>query len=379
VPRATTPALAHLAAALHTLDEQGLLRRRPEPWTGARPTFCSNDYLGLASAGRAANRRDREVESGAGASRLVAGERSAHAELETAIARWLGSEGALAFTSGYAANVGLIGALVSPSDLIVSDALNHASIVDGCRLAKAEVCVVPHLDQKAVEQALSRPRRGRAWVVTETYFSMDGDQPDLARLRAACDEHGAGLLVDEAHALGVLGPAGRGLCAQTGVAPDAMTGTLGKAFGHQGAFVAGSEALMEWLWNRARSFVFSTGLSPLVADGARSALEEAARNPTLRERCLANAERLREGLRASGHAWALRGSGPIVPLIVGAPERAVRMATFAQEHGIHVQAIRPPTVPVGTSRLRVTVTARHTSEDIAAAVTVLGDALLRFT
>jgi 8-amino-7-oxononanoate synthase len=258
----------------------------------------------------------------------------------------------------------------------VSDALNHASIIDGLRLARAEVAVVPHLDAGAVERALAERGDRRAWVVTETYFSMDADTPDLAVLRRLCDAAGAGLIVDEAHAFGVLGPDGRGLCAGAGVEAEARIGTLGKAFGASGAFVAGCRVLAEWLWNRARSHVFSTGMSPVVAAAARAHVERAARNPTLRERAIANAERFRSEMRALGAD--VRGHGPIVPWVIGTEAKALAVAAQLRALDVHAVAIRPPTVPDGTSRIRFAFTARHTDEDVARAVAASREAL-RFT
>ena len=376
--------LASLEDRLQALQREGLRRQRPVPYAGARPSFCSNDYLGLAGRRPGTGRLDGPVGNpagapwGAGASRLVVGESAAHLALESALAGWLGFEAALTFSSGYAANVGLIASLAERGDLIVSDALNHASIIDGCRLSGARVAVVPHLDVAAVAATLRTRVEPRAWVVTESYFSMDADSPDLGALRQVCDEAGAALVVDEAHAVGVLGPGGRGLAAAAGVAPDAYVGTLGKALGRQGAFVAGSAILIDWLWNRARSFVFSTGLSPALAASAFEALSWVRAEPDLARRCLDNAEALRAGLRASGAGAG--GHGPIVPLIVGDPAQAVALAEAARAADVHVQAIRPPTVPAGTARVRLTATAAHSSDDIHHAVQVLGRLLReRFT
>jgi len=358
--------LGFLDEALASLDAEGLLRPRAVPAADAR-SFCSNDYLGLAArtvGGEAA---------GAGASRLVSGERAVHQELESEIAGWLGYEAALAFTSGYAANVGALSALAKAGDVIVSDELNHASIIDGARLSRAEIRVVPHLDADAVARALQAPCRGRRWVVTESYFSMDADAPDLRRLRDACDLSGAALIVDEAHALGVLGPDGRGLCAEAGVRPDVIVGTFGKAFGAAGAFVAGNRSLALWLWNRARSFVFSTGVSPVVAAAALAGVRTARTEPHRRERALAAARELRSGLAALG--VETRGFGHIIPWIVGAPDRARDLAVRLRERGLAVSAIRPPSVPSGTSRLRLTVTADHQPADIARALEIVAEAL----
>lgn len=343
--------LAHLAQELERLEALGLRRRPPPALADGAASFCSNDYLGLAGA------TAPDAPSGAGASRLIAGERPAHADLERAIARWLGADACLAFTSGYAANVGALAALAAPGDLIVSDALNHASLIDGARLARARVVVVPHNDVEAVERALAERAEERAWVVTESYFSMDADGPDLRALREVATRHGAALYLDEAHALGVLGPEGRGRAAEVGVVPDVLVGTLGKAFGSQGAFVAGRELLRDWLWNRARSFVFSTGLSPLAAEAARLALETSLATPALRLRVAANAARLRAGLVALGLAPI--GFGHVVPLVVGTSARAVALSEALRAEGVDVPPVRPPTVPDGTARLRLTVTARH--------------------
>ncbi len=350
------PALRFLEEALSEASRQHLLRDRPPPRRPDGLSFCSNDYLGLAS------RPAAPAPAGSGASRLVSGERAEHRALEAAVADLVRLPSALVFSSGYAANVGLMSSLPRPGDLVVSDALNHASLIDGIRLSRCRVAVVPHLDLAAVEAALQDHGPGRAFVVTESYFSMDADSPDLPGLRALCDRHGAALVVDEAHAVGVLGPDGAGLCAQQGVVPDAMVGTFGKAFGAAGAFVAGCEALTKWLWNSARSFVFSTGMSPVVAAAALEGIRLAAGEPQRRERTLAIAAQLRRGLRALGVEPL--GFGYIVPWVVGEPKAAVDLAAGLVEAGFDVRAIRPPSVPKGTARLRLTVTASHSSGDV---------------
>jgi 8-amino-7-oxononanoate synthase len=344
--------LRHLRADLDQLVDDGLLRVKPRPTAGL--SFCSNDYLGLA--GRVVTGL-----AGAGASRLIAGECAEHGELEDLLSDWLGLEGTLLFSSGYAANVGALSALAGPGDVIVSDALNHASIIDGARLSRATVAVVPHLDLDAVSRALEQASGRRAWMVTESYFSMDADSPDLLRLRTLCDEHDAALYVDEAHALGVLGPGGRGLCAAAGIVPDVLVGTFGKAFGASGAFVAGCADLVAWLWNRARSFVFSTGLSPCVAVAARQGVV-LAQEPRLRARALDNAVQLRQGL--SGLRLEIRGHSHVIPWVVGASDRAMKVADALRGRGILVSAIRPPSVPAGSARLRLTATANQSREDI---------------
>jgi 8-amino-7-oxononanoate synthase len=382
-PRSGGP-LRHLSDELRDLEKRSLLRippsataaARPEQSAGSRPplVLCSNDYLGYA-----ADPWDAALspgDSGAGASRLVSGEHPAHAEAEAEIARWLGAEASLLFSSGYAANVGVIAALARPGDVIVSDALNHASIIDGCRLSGAHIRVTPHHDTAAVGRALVEHRSARRrWVVTESYFSMDGDCPDLPALRALCDEHDAALYVDEAHALGVFGERGRGLCAESGVRPDVLIGTFGKALGLQGAFVAGSEVLRTYLWNRARSFVFSTGVSPSLAAQIRANVQRAAADDRGRERLHETARRLREGLRAMGATLGPSERGPVLPWLIGSSGEAVAISGRLRAEGVIVQAIRPPTVPAGTARLRVTATARLSELDVERAIAAFGRAM----
>ncbi|APR83889.1 8-amino-7-oxononanoate synthase [Minicystis rosea] len=364
--------LRHLQGDLEALEREGLLRA---PLTG--PTeglldLCSNDYLGYAGdPWPALNGR-----SGAGASRLVSGNRAAHSQAEAAIADWLGSEAALLFSSGYAANVGAIGALTGPGDVIISDALNHASIIDGCRLSGAQVRVVPHLDIDAVRRALADATQARRrWVVTESYFSMDGDTPDLSALESLCRTHDAALVVDEAHALGVFGPEGRGLCAASGVKPDVLIGAAGKALGLHGAFVSGSKALRLWLWNRARSFVFSTGISPALALAICSRVERIRSDDEGRLRIADRSSRLRGALAELGHPSVLAGRGPVIPLVIGEPAAAVSVSSRLRTEGVLVQAIRPPTVPRGTARLRITACASLTEADLDRAVQAFRAAL----
>jgi 8-amino-7-oxononanoate synthase len=295
---------------------------------------------------------------------LVAGERHAHRDLERALSAWLGFEDVVVFSSGYAANVGLLSAVVRPGDLVVSDALNHASIIDGLRLSRSRVEITPHGDVAAIERALRARSKPNAFVVVEAYYSMDADSPDLRRLRTIADACGAALIVDEAHALGVLGPDGRGSCALSGIAPDALVGTLGKALGAQGGFVAGSHDLTAWLWNRARSFVFSTGLSPLVATAARENVDIARAANGARAHVASLALHLRTGLGALG--LDVRGHGHVVPWWIGNAREAVTTAATLRRGGFDVQAIRPPTVPDGSSRLRLSITAAHTIEDVDA-------------
>ena len=357
-----TPAgLRFLDGALEDARRHGLVRDRPS--TSIDPEllcFCSNDYLDLA------RRPSPPRASGAGASRLVSGERAEHVEVERASAALVDLPCALAFTSGYAANVGLVSALAGPHDLLISDELNHASIIDGARLSRARVAIVPHLDLSAIERALRDRGAGNAFVVTESYFSMDADGPELPALRALCDRYGAALIVDEAHALGILGPDGRGRCAEAGVRPDALVGTYGKAFGASGAFVAGCDTLVRWLWNRARSFVFSTGLGPAQAAAALLGLTAAREEPARRQRVLASSAAFRRGLQRLG--VNAPGFGHVVPWVIGEASRAVEVASALRASCLDVRAIRPPSVPRGTARLRFTVTAAHGSAEVERAL-----------
>lgn len=364
----TPPALQFLDEAIADAKQRDLFRERLPSVQRAQASFCSNDYLALA------DRQAPREACGAGASRLITGEREVHRHLEQAAARFVDQPTSLLFTSGYAANVGLICALAGPEDVIVSDALNHASLIDGARLSRARITVVPHLDVDAVDAALSTKAR-KAFVVTESYFSMDADSPDLAALRRLCDAHEAALIVDEAHALGVLGPNGRGVCREQGVVADAVIGTFGKAFGAAGAFVAGCASLTTWLWNRARPFVFSTGMSPVVAAAALEGLDRAEKEPWRRHRVLQAAIELRSGLGALG--LDLRGFAHVIPWVLGDSREALAMSNALREQGMDVPAIRPPSVPPGTSRLRLTVSAAHQPKDIGRVVEVVSAVLGR--
>lgn len=349
---------------LDALERAGLARRESGPLAGIAD-FCSNDYLGYARVpvSRATLEACARSAAGAGASRLIYGTRPEHLALERELADWVRLPASLLFTSGYAANVGLLQALVRAGDTIVSDALNHASIIDGCRLARARVVVVPHRDVEAVGRALDGAS-GRLWVLTESLFSMEGDRADLSALRSLCDQRGAGLVVDEAHALGVLGPEGGGLCRDRAVQPDALVGTLGKALGVQGAFVAGSARLRDLLWNRARSLVFSTASSPIVAALALDAVRRARADERGRSHCQRLGALLVARLRGAGLLIPEGATGPIVPLLLGDNARALALAQTLRASGFLVQAIRPPTVPRGTARLRLTVSAAHTEAEV---------------
>jgi len=322
----------------------------------------SNDYLGLASRSVS---RETHGNLGAGASRLIHGTTAEHLQLEAGLAAWVGAESALLFSSTYAANAGLIAALGVRESVIVSDSANHASIIDGARLAKAEIRVVEHLNLNAVRAALQGARGARAcWVVTESYFSMDGDGPDLAALRELCDAADACLIVDEAHALGVFGPEGAGRCAEAGVRADILVGALGKAIGSHGGFVAGSNALRTFLWNKARSFVFSTAPSPLQAELTREQVITVRASDDLRRGLAEGSAELRARLVEAGLPLAPGSFGPVISIVLGDNERALAVAKHLRAAGVLAQAIRPPTVPAGAARLRLTVKATFSPTDI---------------
>jgi 8-amino-7-oxononanoate synthase len=372
-------ALARVERRRACPEVDGLPRAHPFVAGRAVTAFCSNDYLGLAAhpalAEAAAAAAHREG-SGASASRLVSGDMPSHRALEHALAPFLGTPSALLFPSGYQTNIGVLTALVGSEDLIVSDSLNHASIIDGCRLSRAQVAVYPHADVATAERLLQTggPFRRRL-LVTESVFSMDGDAAPLAALAEAAADADAILVVDEAHALGVLGPGGRGLCAAAGVVPDVLVGTLGKAFGAGGGFAAGVTSLRELLVNRARSFIYTTALAPPVAAAARAALRiiQTPEGDSLRLAVAARRDELADHLRRAG-LLGLTPPGAILPVVLGSDGRALEVAKALATRGFFVPAIRPPTVPVGTARLRVTVSAAHTREDVAALAHALTEA-----
>jgi 8-amino-7-oxononanoate synthase len=335
-------------------------------------SLCSNDYLGLANHPallEAARQCLNEDGLGASSSRLIAGTMAPHERAEQALAAFMGVEQALLFSSGYTANLTMLSGLLRAEDLVLSDGLNHASIIDGCRLCRARVLVFRHGDVDHARQLLREHRAGvrRAALVTETVFSMDGDSAPLPELRALCDEFEAALFVDEAHALGVLGPSGRGLCAARGVLPDALVGTLGKAFGTAGGFLAGSARLRSLVQSRGRAFVYTTAPPPSLAAAAVVAARLVARADAARARLLGHARRLREGLRASS-LDVPEGEAAVIPVLTGSVEATMSASRQLLEAGIFVQAIRPPTVPEGKSRLRVVPTASHDERHVERAL-----------
>jgi 8-amino-7-oxononanoate synthase len=382
-------ALDWIAAELAALEAKGL-RRSLEPIRSQQGpvvevegrrlvNLCSNDYLALAADPRlkraAAEAAEREG-AGAGAARLVAGDLPIHGELERRLARLKGTEAALLFSSGYHANAGVVGALVGRGDAVFSDELNHASIIDGCLLSRAEVQRYWHGDVEELGKLLAASRARRKLVVTDAVFGMDGDAAPLPEIAALCERHGAMLYVDEAHATGVLGERGAGLAEATGVADrvDVSMGTLGKALGSFGAFVAGSRALCDWLTSRARTFVFTTALPPAACGAALAALDVLETDLPRRRRLRDLSVRMRDGLEWLG--FPMQGVvAPIFPVILGDEARALDASRRMRERGFFVRAIRPPTVPRGTSRLRVSLTAGHTAEQVDGFLAGLRDVL----
>ncbi len=346
--------------------------------------FCSNDYLGLRRDPRLAEAAAAAAQTfgaGAGAARLLRGDTPLHQELEATLAQWKGTEACLLFNTGFQANATLLPALLGRGDAVFSDALNHASLVDGCRLARADgthVGIYRHRDTEDLDGQLTAWRAGApagavALVATDAVFSMDGDAADLPALIEVCDRHGALLLIDEAHATGLLGSDGAGLAQHQGVhgrVPLVM-GTLGKGIGAFGAFICCPEVLREHLLNTARGFIFSTALPPPVVGAALAGIRLARAEPWRRERALALAGRLRKALGQPDQPSA------IVPIPVGPDVEAVRIARGLQDRGFDVRAVRPPTVPAGSARLRITTGAHLEDAPVDALIRALAEGLPR--
>ncbi len=334
--------------------------------------LCSNDYLGLANhpaVKEAATRAVRDYGTGAGASRLVAGTMELHMELEDRLSAFKKTEAALLFNSGWHANTGCIPALASRGDDIFCDKLSHASIIDGCILSRADLKRYPHGDMNALEGLLKRSRASRKLVITDGVFSMDGDIAPLDDILGLAERYGATLLLDDAHATGVLGRNGRGTLEHLGIDNPSVIqlGTLGKAFGSYGAFVAGGRRLIELVLNTARSFIYSTALPPAVCAASIKAIDIVEGEPERRERLLRNASLVRDGLKKRG-LDTLCSTTQIIPLVVGDAARTMEATRRLLDRGVFVQGIRPPTVPQGTSRLRITVTSEHSTDDLERAV-----------
>jgi len=364
---------------LAELDRQGLRRRRrlrlgaqgPEIAAegGSLVNFGANDYLGLAGDPRLQRAVAEAVSAeswGSGASPLITGYHPLHQQLEQRLAEFEGAEAALLFGSGFAANAGAVAALVGPGDIVYTDRKNHASLLDGCRLSRADVRVYAHNDVVQLERLLAAGRgQRRRLIVSDSLFSMDGDAAPLVEMADLADRYGAMLLVDEAHATGVFGPLGRGLAEQFNVEHrvPVRVGTLSKALGSVGGFVVGTRRLIDWLVQRARPYVFSTATPAAMAAAALAALDIVRDEPQRRRDLIQRAEQLREALKADG--WDIgRSTSQIIPIMLGAPQRAVALSQRLQQQGLLVPAIRPPTVPEGEACLRISLSYGHTPEMI---------------
>jgi 8-amino-7-oxononanoate synthase len=376
---------------LQELKELGLYRRMrmisgpqgPRVVLDGKPVLllCSNNYLGLADHPRV---REAAADAamrwgvGSGASRLVSGTMTVHRRLEERLAEFKHAQAALLFGSGYLANVGVITALAGEGKVVLSDELNHASIIDGCRLARAETFVYRHADVEHLAWGLREAEGRGAVIVTDSVFSMDGDVAPLAEIVELARRHGARVVVDEAHGTGCLGPGGRGAVAEAGVEDevDVLIGTLSKALGAYGAFAACDQEMSQLLVNSARPFIFSTAPPPPAVAGALAALELLIEQPQRVDKLQANADVLREEL--ARERFEVAGSTTqIVPLVIGDAKQAMRICELAIERGVFAQAIRPPTVPEGTSRLRLAVMASHSRAELREAAQVLGRAALQ--
>jgi 8-amino-7-oxononanoate synthase len=374
-----------LSEALGGLSREGLRRERRvgSGLPAGTIDFGSNDYLGLAGDPRLAEAAAEAAGAlgwGAGASPVISGRSTLHAELERRLAAFEGAEAAIVFPSGFAANAGIVPALVEEGDVVYADAKNHASLIDGCRLSRAERRVYAHNDAAALEAMLQTDAGcfRRRLIVTDGLFSMDGDFAPLAELGELAERFDAMLLVDEAHATGVWGEGGRGSVEHFAAAAPRLrsqvavcVGTLSKALGSAGGFVTGSGELIEWLYNRARPYVFSTASPPAVAAASIASLEIVQAEPERREAVHRNAQTLRELLHAAG--WSTGASASqIVPILAGEPETALSLSARLAEQGFYVPAIRPPSVPAGESLLRVSVSSRHSERELRGLVEALG-------
>jgi glycine C-acetyltransferase len=381
--------LIDLRERLAELESSGLRRRlrliggpqAPRVLLDGEPVLllCSNNYLGLAGHPRlreAAADAALALGTSAGASRLISGTMSIHTELEARLAEFKGTESALLFGAGYLANTGTIATLARRGEAVFSDELNHASIIDGCRLASAETFVYRHADTEHLEWGLRRARGRAALIVTDGVFSMDGDIAPLGELAILARRHRCRLMVDEAHATGCMGPGGRGSVAAAGLTSevDVIAGTLGKALGGYGAYVCGSRELGDFLVNSARPFIFSTAPPPPVVAAASAALDLLLERPDRVERLRANSAALRSALRAQG-LEPIGSETQIVPLVVGEADDAMAICERLLDGGVFAQAIRPPTVPPGTCRLRLTAMATHRLDDLEHAAELIGRAM----
>jgi glycine C-acetyltransferase/8-amino-7-oxononanoate synthase len=373
---------------LDELKELGLYRRMRMVSGPQGPTvlldgtpvllLCSNNYLGLAdhpAVREAAADAAMRWGVGAGSSRLVSGTMTVHRRLEERLAEFERTESCLLFGSGYLANMGIVSALSQAGEVVFSDALNHASIIDGCRLSRADTFVYDHCDIDHLEWGLRKADGRGALIVTDSVFSMDGDVAPLLEIVELARRYDVRVVVDEAHATGAIGPGGRGGVAEAGLEGeiDVVVGTLGKALGSYGAYACCDAAMAAYLVNTARTLIFSTAPPPPAIAGALAALELLVEQPRRVDKLRRNAQTLRNELAAAGLPLA-DSRTQILPLVVGEPQLAVRLCEAAIERGVFAQAIRPPTVPSGTSRLRMAVMASHTPSDLARAASALAQA-----
>jgi 8-amino-7-oxononanoate synthase len=381
--------MTEIEERLEEIRDRGLYRKLrcvsgpqgPRVLLDGRPVLllCSNNYLGLADHPRvreAAAEAAMRYGAGSGASRLISGNMTIHRRLEEQLAAFKGAETCLLFGSGFLANTGVVSALAREGDVVFSDALNHASIVDGCRLSQAETFVYDHCDVDHLEWGLRQAEGRGALIVTDGVFSMDGDVAPLAEIVELAQRYDARVMVDEAHGTGCVGPGGRGLVSALALEDevDVVVGTLGKALGSYGAFVLCDKPMAKFLINTARTLIFSTALPPPAVAAAMAALDLLREQPRRIEKLQRNGRVLREALREAGMQVA-DGETPIVPLVVGDEQAAVAASERALERGIFAQAIRPPTVPAGTSRLRLAVMASHTKSELREAAGVLAAAV----
>ncbi|WP_418388549.1 8-amino-7-oxononanoate synthase [Virgibacillus dokdonensis] len=329
--------------------------------------FSSNDYLGLANDKRLIHATIEALQQfgvGSSGSRLTTGNTYWHEKLEKKIATFKQTEAARLFSSGYLANIGVLSALAEAEDVILSDQYNHASIIDGCRLSKAKTCIYRHVDMEDLERKLAATTKYKQrFIVTDGVFSMDGSIAPLDRMMELADHYHAYVIVDDAHATGVLGQSGRGTSAYFGIMPDVVIGTCSKAIGTEGGFVAGSSILVDFLKNHARTFIFQTALPPAICVATYTAIELIEQDASRRERLHYNIRKVKEGLNDMG--YAVKGDHTaIIPVIIGDQQLALEFAKELEEKGIYAPAIRPPTVPNGESRIRLTVTASHSMKDM---------------
>ena len=389
VPQLRDDLVESLQRELNGLKSEGLHRRLRQVDTLQGPRIridgkdaihlAGSDYLGLACHPRlkkAACEATMRYGCGVAAARLISGNHDLYPQLETRLARFKQAEAALLFSTGYQANLGVISALIDSHDVVFSDALNHASIVDGCRLSRARFKIFPHNDLDTLARLLERERStGRRLIVVDGLYSMDGDVAPLAQIVKLAERYDCLTMVDDSHGIGVLGETGRGTAEAAGVLGriDIETGSLAKALGGFGAYVVGRRTVIEYLVNRARPFIFTCAMPPAVLAAVLEALDVVEQEPERRQRLWDNTRHMRAGLHEIGFEVSPSGT-QIIPLMVGEPERAMRFCQELLDRGVFAQGIRYPSVPRGTERIRLTVTASHSKADLDTALTALDEA-----